>query len=126
MEQITEQGGDQKRRGNPNWVPGVSANPRGRLTAAAKQERIERKAAELAAEFGGLGALSACEKVMLEQAAALLLRRPRSSEDVVRVANAIGRILGSLTKHRKPIEQGTDLRAYLAEAAARHADEAVP
>jgi len=92
-EQATQQGPHRFR-------PGQSGNPSGRLSNAARQERIEQKTKELAIEFGGLETLSPVEKVMLEQAATLLSRRPSSAEDVVRVANSVQRLLGALGKRK--------------------------
>ncbi len=98
--QIAKQEPEQGKRGNPNWVPGVSANPAGRMSNAARQERIEAKARELAVEFGGIEKLSPVERALLDQAAVLLLRKPRSAEDVVRVANSVQRLLGALGKRK--------------------------
>jgi hypothetical protein len=42
------------------------------------------KARELAAEFGGIDRLSVVDRVLIEQAAALLVRKPHSAEDAVR------------------------------------------
>jgi hypothetical protein len=65
---------------------GRSGNPAGRETRAQRQARIDALAAELAQEFGGLAALTACDRVLIGQAAQLLLRRPKGHSDVVRVA----------------------------------------
>jgi hypothetical protein len=81
-------------------LPGQSGNPRGRESAAAKAARIEHLAQELALEHGGWGAMSPCDRVHLEQAATLLIRKPKSAEDAVRVANAIQRLLASVALRR--------------------------
>jgi hypothetical protein len=86
--------------GNPNWLPGISGNGRGRLSVAEWRALVEAKVAELAAEYGGVERLSAIERVMVEQAAVLLLRRPRRGEDPVRKANVVARLLGHL-KHKR-------------------------
>jgi hypothetical protein len=97
---------------------GQSGNPAGRLSNAAKQARVEAKARELATEFGGYDALSPVDRVLITQAAALVMRRPRSAEDIVRVANTVQRLLGGLGKRkrkREPAER--PLQAYLRERA---------
>jgi hypothetical protein len=49
--------------------------------------------------------MSPCDKVHLEQAATLLIRKPRSAEDAVRIANSVQRLLASvaLRRGRQPI-----------------------
>jgi hypothetical protein len=82
---------------NPyGFHPGVSGNPAGRLSNKARAERIEAKARELAVEFGGYEQMSPVDRVLLTQAATLLMRRPKNAEDVVRVSNSIARLLLSL------------------------------
>jgi hypothetical protein len=93
MEQAPEQS-------STRFRPGQSGNPFGRLSNAARQERINAKARELAVELGGWAALSPVDRVMLEQASELLLRRPRSAEDRVRHANAVQRLLATVVKRR--------------------------
>src|SRR5438132_216609 len=106
-EQATQQGPHRFR-------PGQSGNPSGRLSNAARQERIEQKTKELAIEFGGLETLSPVERALLDQAAVLLLRKPRSAEDVVRVANSVQRLLGALGKRKRRREpEHVPLRAPL-------------
>jgi hypothetical protein len=81
-------------------VPGRSANPSGRPSRAERQARIDAKARELAAEFGGIDRLSVVDRTLIEQAAALLVRKPHSAEDAVRCANAVGRLLGAVQRRR--------------------------
>jgi hypothetical protein len=102
------------------FQPGVSGNPQGRMSNRERAERIEAKARELGAEFGGLEKLTPVDRELLKQAATLLLRRPKSAEDVVRVANSIARLLGGLSKRRKrePAHCGT-LDQYLASEGMR-------
>jgi hypothetical protein len=83
------------------FQPGVSGNPNGRLSNRARAERIEAKARELAAEYGGFDTLSPVDRVLVTQAATLLLRRPKTHVDVVRVANSIARLLGGISKRRQ-------------------------
>jgi hypothetical protein len=83
------------------FQPGQSGNPQGAMSAREKQERIEATARELAAEFGGYDALSPVNRTLVVQAATLLLRKPRTQVDAVRVANSIGRLLASV-RNRKP------------------------
>jgi hypothetical protein len=90
MEQMPDQ-----RQGFPK---GVSGNPAGRMSRAACAARIEAKARELAVEFGGYDAVSPVDRVLLTQAATLLLRRPKSAEDSVRLGNGILRALATLQR----------------------------
>jgi hypothetical protein len=60
---------------------------------ARKREAIEARARELAVEIGGFDNLPPFKRALLLQAAELLIqKRP----DVVRTANALGRIYSSL------------------------------
>src|SRR5262245_40114310 len=129
--QVPEQDHEHRHRphnptGNPKWLPGVSQNPRGRESKAQRQVRIENKARELAVEFGGFEAMSAVDQVLLTQAAIVLLRRPKSAEDVVRCANSVQRLLGGLAKRygldRKRVEAPESYVALSARVAAE-ADE---
>jgi hypothetical protein len=92
-------------RGNPNWHKGTSANPRGRESYAARRARRERIVAEWAAPFGGVGVLKPAEVVLLDQAAELSLRRPRTAEDCVRIANSISKLMAQCgLAHRNHVE----------------------
>jgi len=116
--QIAEQMRHQERRqrrGNPNWVAGVSGNPAGR-SKAARDARVAAKMAELAVEFGGVSALSSIDRTLLRQAAELLMRRPQGADDHVRIVNAVNRILGGLRKRRPPVPV-SNLRTHLRERA---------
>ncbi len=101
------------------FAPGASGNPLGRESRAAKLARRDARAAELAAEFGGLDALTAVERVMIQQAAELLLGNPRSAEDKVRYANTIARLLGAVRKRRGEREPHVPLRERLAAESVR-------
>jgi hypothetical protein len=81
------------------WPKGVSGNPEGK-SKAARQARIDAKVAELAADFGGVAALSNLDRVYLEKAAELLLRRPRSAEHVIRHTNSIQRLIAAVELRR--------------------------
>jgi hypothetical protein len=81
--------------------PGVSGNPQGSLSDKARQERIEAKARELAVEYGGYDSLSPIDRALLGQAATLLVRKPRTYNDSVRVANSISRLLSGLRNRQK-------------------------
>jgi hypothetical protein len=71
------------------FLIGWSGNPAGKMSKAARQARLEGKCRELASEFAGWDRLSVVERTLIEQAAALLLRKPPRSEDAVRCANSV-------------------------------------
>jgi hypothetical protein len=60
-----------KPRGNPRWVKGVSQNPRGRESKAARLARREATIARWAEPFGGVATLKPAEVDLLHQAAEL-------------------------------------------------------
>jgi hypothetical protein len=97
--QITEQ--TPKQRGNPNWRPGVSANPAGKESPAARSARIDR----IVDEWAGGATLTAAERDLLKHAAGLTLsRKRRTAEDEVRVVNTVRAILrqcGLLTGRKR-------------------------
>jgi hypothetical protein len=103
---------------HPGFQPGQSGNPAGRESRAARAVRIEAKARELAQEFGGYDALSPVDRVLVTQAATLLLRRPKSAEDVVRVANSIQRLLASVALRYGRRSATPDVKSYLISKAA--------
>jgi hypothetical protein len=76
-------------RGNPTWRPGVSANPRGRETAAERQQRRDA----VIASWTGDRSFSPAALVLLQQAADLSMTRPRTDVERTRRANTIARIL---------------------------------
>jgi hypothetical protein len=82
------------------FTSGQSGNPAGRPSRAERQARIDARARELAEEFGGIDRLSVVDRVLIEQAAALLVRKPHSAEDAVRCANAVGRLLSAVERRR--------------------------
>jgi hypothetical protein len=86
--QDMQQSTQQRRYG---FQPGVSGNPAGRPSAAAKRAMIESTARDLGE--GMFDRLSARDRVLLLQAAALLVGRPRNNEDMVRRTNAVTRLL---------------------------------
>jgi len=97
-------------KSNPSWLPGVSQNPSGRESAAARRARIEKIVAAWAGPFGGVDALLPAELVLAHTAAELSLYRPRRHEDAVRQANAISKLLaqaGLACRHEKPREACT-------------------
>src|SRR5262249_12697555 len=94
--QIPEQEREQRPRGNPNWKPGVSQNPRGRET---KAQRLARRDAIIAAwaEPHGGGEVPRSAGVELPRIAAeVSMCRRRNAEDRVRHANSISRILAQV------------------------------
>jgi len=93
--------------GNPSWSKGVSANPRGRENAAQRRARRDAIIAAWAEPYGGIEVLRPAELMLLNQAAELSMVRPRRSQDQVRHANTISKILtqvGFVSKHpREPL-----------------------
>ena len=115
--QSEKQNAEQK-RGNPAWGKGVSGNPRGRESKAARLARREAVIAAWAEPYGGIATLKPAELDLLHQAAELSLMRPRTVEDQVRVANTISKILAQVgfadkRRTREP-PSAPDLRTYLA------------
>jgi hypothetical protein len=96
MDRMTERTTDRTYYGCA--VPGN----RGRPTAAERRARVEGIAEQLAAEYGGLGSLTAVERLLVTQAAELSLRKPRNAEDHVRIINSTQRALAKLGKRQKP------------------------
>jgi hypothetical protein len=83
----------QWRRGNP-----------GRPTNAERRLKVEAEAELLAEPFGGLAALEAADRVLLLRATEMLMRRPKNSNDIVRMANAAGRIISGLRKRHSTVK----------------------
>jgi hypothetical protein len=75
---------------------GVSGNPRGSLSKAARQSRLAEIIAEWVAPHGGTAAFGAAELALLNRAAELRLLRPRNPLDGIRAANTVARILSLL------------------------------
>jgi hypothetical protein len=90
-------------------------NP-GRPTAAQRRARVEGIADKLAAEYGGLRALTAVERLLMLQAAELSLRRPLNCEDAVRIANATQRALAKLSNRKRAPDRPRPLAAFLQSA----------
>jgi hypothetical protein len=108
--QRMEQQDQQRIVGRP-FPKGTSGNARGRESAASFAARIEAKARELAIELGGYDTVSEIDRVLLRTAAGLLLRRPKNSEDTVRIGNGVLRALSTLQRRhgRRPGRQGRAL-----------------
>jgi hypothetical protein len=79
------------RGGNPDWVKGVSGNPRGSESAAARRARVAAKVETWVQELGSK--VGAVERDLLQRAAEMSLIRPRRHEDLVRVTNTISKLL---------------------------------
>jgi hypothetical protein len=101
-----------------SYKPGQSGNPQGPPSNKVRAEHIERKARELAAEFGGLDAMTPVDRTLMLQAATLLVRKPRTQVDVVRIANSVSRLLGIVSRrHPREPDRGPSLHEYLASKA---------
>src|SRR6266699_4553064 len=120
-QQSLQQVPQQKAKREYHFKPGKSGNPRGRESAAARRERLDRKVEEIAREFGGMAALSPIESALAHQAAELLLLRPSDVDQRVRAANAVTRILATLSKRRGKRADDDDMT--IEKYAARHAAE---
>ncbi len=107
-----------KQRGRP-WPPGTSGNLAGRRLQG---KRFTELFDGMAADYGGVDALTSVQRVMLSQACRLLMRaeRERIAEDAVRLSNAALRMLGALQNGRKkpaPPVLSLDEHLTLAEGA---------
>jgi hypothetical protein len=80
-------------------LPGARSR-RGRPSKAERDAKARALLLRLAKPFGGLMKLGALERVRLEQAVALLMRRPPSAEEHVRLVNAADRLIGSVERSR--------------------------
>ncbi len=106
----------------------MSGNPAGRRL---RGKRFTELFDGMAADFGGVDALTPVQSVMLSQACRLLMRaeREKNAEDAVRLSNAAVRMLGSLRNGRRqptlrPVETFAELAARAqAEADVRRAAE---
>jgi hypothetical protein len=126
MQKIEQEPEQPKRRGNPAWLPGVSQNPAGKESKAARQARRDAIIASWAEPYGGMGTLRPAELELLRQGAELAMRKPRRSEDAVRNANSLSRILaqvGFVDKRNPPREPAEPAPAAPAEAAGESAIE---
>jgi hypothetical protein len=99
--------------GNPNWRKGVSANPAGRESAAARRARREAMLVEIANDIGcGFEALSFTDKLLLNRAIELLDTKPTSHVDRVRAANAGTKLLQQVRERhpqREPVDPWSPL-----------------
>jgi hypothetical protein len=93
---------------HPPWRKGVSANPGG---LRERGKRYQQLHGQLKAELGELNAIDAA---LLDRAVILLLRRPKSDADAVKLTSEARRILEKLHRHSKP-ETAVPLRERIAE-----------
>jgi hypothetical protein len=108
--QIEQQESRQSRPpGNPRWVKGVSGNPAGAESKAARRARIDALVSEWSEPVGGVGALKPVEVALLRRAAELYLySKPKTIEEQSRIANTIGRLVAQsgLANARKAADRG--------------------
>lgn len=110
---------DQRRNLKP-WPKGVSGNPGGLLQNGKRYQQLHSR---LKAELGG--DLTAIEDALLDKAVTLLLRRPRSDADAVKLTSEARRILAKLTADRAKAKPAfTPLRERLVAEAAEAEDVA--
>jgi hypothetical protein len=124
-----EQENGRRRPGGRPWPKGVSGNPSG----SQQSKRALALFDEMAADFGGVDALTAIDKTMLAQASRLLVRseRAKNADIAVRLSNASARLLAGLrkTKHQRGPASGPTLGDLLRQdraeqlAAAAGADD---
>jgi hypothetical protein len=87
------------------WPKGVSGNPAGEMSRAAKEARLDAIVAEWTRPYGGASNLPPCNVVLLKHAADLSLRRPRRADDQVRLANTVSRLVAQAGLASCPSEQ---------------------
>ena len=93
--------------------PGVSGNPKGAKSRKARHaEHMER----LAADVGGVAALSPGDSMLLGRAVDMLLVRPSTVEEQTRLVNAATRIVNSIRRRHEPKrpDRGSSLDRHLA------------
>jgi hypothetical protein len=109
------------RRTRGRFKPGVSGNPGG----GTKSKRFLALRADIVNDLGGEDALTGIDRVVVEQAVALLIRSEKAKDgnDAVRASNAASRLLASLrsTKRRRG-PAAIPLREQLAMEAAEAAE----
>jgi hypothetical protein len=98
------------------FKPGQSGNPLGR--SASTKAKLDAKMEELAAEYGGVAALSVYERTIIEQCAKLVLRHTTTAEDAVRVANTVARLLRTVQRGRalQPAAPAPSLASWAQQA----------
>jgi hypothetical protein len=95
MEQVITQGV----RRDTRFKRGQSGNPGG---ARSRKARHAQMLERLAADMGGVASLSPGDHVLLSRAADLLLLKPSTQEDGVRLLNSATRIIdGIRERHRE-------------------------
>jgi hypothetical protein len=77
--------------GRGGFQPGISGNPAGSESAAARRARVAAKVETWVQELGDK--VGAVERDLLQRAAEMSLLRPRRHEDLVRVTNTISKLL---------------------------------
>jgi hypothetical protein len=112
MEQSAEQSARRPARhagGNPAWVKGISSPyPDGRESAQARREQHLKLMTDVAADMGGVDALSPGDAILLAEACWLLMSKPRKHVDRVRAINTANRIIEALRERHAPKRQPTD------------------
>ena len=95
MEQQQEQPQRQHRVVGRPFLPGVSGNPQG---ARSRKQRHADLMARLSADMGGLAALTSGDALLLGHAVDLLLLRPSTQEDRVRLHNSATRTIEGIRR----------------------------
>jgi hypothetical protein len=113
METAEQNASPRRKPGNPNWRKGVSANPAGRESAAARRARREAMLVEIANDIGcGVEALSFTDRLLLTRAIELLDTKPTSHVDRVRAATAGTKLLQQVRERhprREPLDPWSPL-----------------
>jgi hypothetical protein len=105
---------EKRRGGNPNWRPGVSANPRGRESKAQREAKIRAKAEQLAEGLGAkLDRMSGLDQEFLLKAADLLTRRARTGEDAVRLVNTARGLVAAVERRAGRREASSSVQPVL-------------
>jgi hypothetical protein len=102
---MADAGLSQELRQGGRWLSGVSGNPAGSKSKAARRERRLAIISEWLAPHGGMSAFSAADITLLHEAAEVTLRRHRTPEEQTRSANVVSKIfaqIGLCSKDRGP------------------------
>ena len=108
-----------RRCGNPAWgvsgVTGISGNPAGGLSKAAKQSRRDRLVAQMAVDLvGSVEALAFTDRLLLDKAVELLMGQRKSTRERTQALNMAARVVESIRRRQsKPKQPLRSLQQYI-------------